>query len=137
MLKDLDLDDVGVTAAIIRPHFFLLEAHAIKRQSGKPVAHLRKLLRIWKRAAQPLDHTGLSADIKGRADVSERRDLSHAYALADAKARFDRLRIIGRELRLRHLPSLRSTSSILPASSAVVMIPRWISDCVSATIQRS
>ena len=38
MLKDLDLEDIGGRTLVVRPHFLLLEAHAIKRLRRQAVA---------------------------------------------------------------------------------------------------
>src|ERR1051325_8968659 len=134
MLIDLDLDHVGVGAAIAGPHVLLLEAHAIKRLRRQATAHLGELLGIGEAAAKALDLADVSTDIERRADMPKRRALAHAHPLARLEARRDG-RMLGRELRL-HRPR-RSTSSILRPSSSVVMTPRWMSVCVSELIHFS
>src|SRR5438105_9001409 len=128
MLVNLDLNYVCVCSAIVGPNVLLLEAHAIERLRRQPVAHLRELLGVREGAAQPLDLADLAADVVRRADMAERRGLSHAHAVARLVARRDG-GIVGRELGAHR--TRRSTSSILRPSSSVVMMPRWISVCVS------
>src|SRR5688572_1152500 len=90
MLVDLDFEHIRRAAAVVGPYILLAEAHAVKRLRRQAVAHLRKLLRVRKRAAVALDDAGLAADVIGRAHVAERIGLDHAHALPRP------------ELRLRH-----------------------------------
>src|SRR5688572_26189754 len=129
MLEDLDLQHVGVAAAVIRPHVLLAEAHAVQRLRRQAVAHLGELLGVGEAAAQALDGAGVAANVERRADVAQRRGLAHAHALAHLEAGRHGL-IVGHELRLH-------TSSILRPSSSVVMMPRWMSAWPNAITQRS
>src|SRR5689334_22350020 len=132
MLIDLDVHRVAVRPFVLRPHVLLPEAHAIERLRGKPVAHLRELLRVRKAAAQALDLADAAADVERRADVAERSRSAHSHFLAPLEKNARR-GIFRRELRcqLRGLHRL-STSSILRPSSSVLITPRWMSVCVSA-----
>src|SRR5882762_517649 len=129
MLVDLDLDHVAIRTAIVGPNLFLPEAHAIERLRRQPIAHLRELLRIRERAAQALDLADLAADVVRRADMAERRGVSHAHPVTGLVTRSD-----GWIAGLHAHRTRRSTSSILRPSSSVVMMPRWISVCVSELI---
>src|SRR5688572_2629019 len=130
MLEDLDLQHIGVAAAVIGPHVLLAEAHAVQRLRRQPVAHLRQLLRVGEAAAQALDGAGVAADVERRADMPERRGRPYFHPFPYLKARRHGRGILGHELRLH-------TSSILRPSSSVVMMPRWMSAWPSAITQRS
>src|SRR5512138_856417 len=97
MLKDLDLDHVGGRALVVGPDFLLPEAHPIERHRRQAAAHLRELLRVRETAAQALDHAGVAADVERRADVAERRGVTHLDSIARLEARRDG-RIVSREL---------------------------------------
>src|SRR5437899_1290424 len=127
MLINLDLDHIGVRPAIVGPDVLLHEAHAIERLRRQAAAHLRQFLRVRESAAQALDLADVPADVVRRADMPERRGFSDAYAVARLEPRRD-----AGELRAHR--TRRSTSSILRPSSSVVMMPRWISVCVSELI---
>ena len=72
MFKYVNVDRIDGGALIIRPHFLLIEAHAIQCFLRQPVEAIGKLLRIGKRAAAPFDHAGLAPDIIRRAPVPRR-----------------------------------------------------------------
>src|SRR5690242_2033433 len=121
MLKNFDLQDIRIRAAVIRPHVLLPEAHPVKRNRRQPVAHLRELLGIREAAAQPLDLADMAANVERGADVAERRSVAHLDPFSHYELR----------------PHRFCTSSILRPSSSVVMRPRWISVCVSEVIHFS
>src|SRR2546430_2055339 len=119
VLVNLDLDDISIRPAIVGPDVFLLETHPIERLRRQAVAHLRELLGIRECAAQPLDLAHLAADVVRRADMAERRGLSHAHAVARLVARRDR-GIVGSEDR----KSTRLNSSHSQISYAVFCLKK-------------
>src|SRR5437868_14997595 len=89
MLVNLDFHDISLRAAIVGRDFLLLEPHAIERLCRQAVAHLRQLLGVRKGAAQALDFTRVAADVERRADMTQRRGVPHAHALARLELRRD------------------------------------------------
>jgi hypothetical protein len=73
MFVDLDVDRIGIGAAVIGPNLALDEAHAIERLRRQAVAAEGQLLGVWEAAADAFDYAGLAADVVGRAAPSRDR----------------------------------------------------------------
>src|SRR6185295_7258750 len=87
VLVDLDLDRVGLRAAVIGPDLLLDEAHAIERAGRQTIAAEGQLLGIGETAADAFDHAGLAADVVGRAQMAWRIGAPHGHGIAGLEAR--------------------------------------------------
>src|SRR5215510_14363147 len=126
MLVDLDVDRIGVRAAVVGPDLVLNEAHAIERLRRQTVASEGQLLWIGETAADALHDAGFPADIVGRAQMAGRIGTPHGDGIA------------GLEARTHATSSGRwPTSAMRRPSSSVVMTPRATRPRATDAIQRS